>query len=128
METKLPPCPKSPNCVSSEADSDDLEHHIAPLALPAEMAPERALDAFEAVVRADPRARIERREPLRLVATDRTRLFRFVDDIEARVDVGARLLHVRSASRLGYGDMGTNRKRVGRWLRTLAEQFGVGWP
>lgn len=66
--------------------------------------------------------------PLRLHAVDRTRWLRFADDVEARVDVDARLLHVRSASRLGRGDLGANRRRVTAWLRALAADWGVAWP
>jgi uncharacterized protein (DUF1499 family) len=39
-------------------------------------------------------------------------LFRFVDDVELYFDKAKKIIHVRSASRVGYGDMGVNRKRV----------------
>ena len=39
-------------------------------------------------------------------------VFRFVDDVEFEVDEAARVVHVRSASRVGRGDFGANRKRV----------------
>ncbi|PZO25782.1 MAG: DUF1499 domain-containing protein, partial [Betaproteobacteria bacterium] len=38
--------------------------------------------------------------------------FGFVDDVEFRIDQGSGLLHVRSASRVGYSDLDANRKRV----------------
>jgi uncharacterized protein (DUF1499 family) len=128
MVRSLSPCPQSPNCVSSEADPSDREHFIAPFPVPPGIAPEAVLDAFEAIVRRDPRTRIERREPGSLHATDRTRLLRFIDDIEARVADDGRLLHVRSASRVGYGDMGTNRRRIRRWMQALASELRVVWP
>ncbi len=37
---------------------------------------------------------------------------RFVDDLEARLDIDAGLIHMRSASRTGYYDFNVNRKRV----------------
>jgi uncharacterized protein (DUF1499 family) len=40
--------------------------------------------------------------------------FRFVDDVEFLVDDAAKVIHVRSASRLGRSDLGVNRKRVER--------------
>ena len=46
-----------------------------------------------------------------LAATFQSRLFRFIDDLELR-DAGDGTLHVRSGSRVGYSDMGANRKRV----------------
>lgn len=124
----LTPCPTSPNCVSSEADAHDQEHYIAPLAIPLSLSPEAALDAFEALLRAGPRTQVHERQPRYLRASARTPLFQFVDDIEARVDPQTRLLHVRSASRLGYSDLGTNRRRVSGWLRSLAERWRVRWP
>lgn len=42
----------------------------------------------------------------------RSRIFRFVDDVEFLFDPQAGLIHVRSASRMGHSDMGVNRKRV----------------
>jgi uncharacterized protein (DUF1499 family) len=124
----LPACPPTPNCVSTEADPGDGLHHLPPLPLPPGLDPVAALDAFEALLAAAPRTAVVAREPLRLRATDRTRLLRFVDDVEARVDVDARVLHVRSASRVGSGDMGTNRRRVTTWLTELAGLWAVDWP
>ena len=45
-----------------------------------------------------------------LHATFVSRIFRFVDDLELRAD--GETIHVRSASRVGYSDLGVNRKRV----------------
>ena len=42
----------------------------------------------------------------------RSRLFRFVDDLEFLIDPDARVIQVRSASRVGYSDLGVNRARV----------------
>lgn len=42
----------------------------------------------------------------------RSRLFRFVDDVEFLFDPQARRIHIRSASRVGHSDLGVNRKRV----------------
>ena len=56
----------------------------------------------------------------RLHAECRSRLFKFVDDLELRFDDDAKVVHVRSASRLGRGDLGVNRRRVERLRRALA--------
>jgi uncharacterized protein (DUF1499 family) len=124
----LAPCPDTPNCVSTEAPSDDATHYLAPLPLPDGLDPAAALDALEAVIRAEPRTAIEGRSALRLTATDRSRVFRFVDDIAARVDPEARVLHARSAARVGRGDLGVNRRRLAGWFAQLAEAWGVAWP
>jgi uncharacterized protein (DUF1499 family) len=47
-----------------------------------------------------------------LYAEYRTRLMKFVDDLELAHDDKAGVLHVRSASRLGRRDFGVNRARV----------------
>jgi uncharacterized protein (DUF1499 family) len=38
--------------------------------------------------------------------------FRFVDDVEFVFDEGSKTIHFRSASRVGYGDLGVNRRRM----------------
>ena len=50
--------------------------------------------------------------PTYLRAEFRSRLFRFVDDVELLVDPEAARIEIRSASRVGHSDLGVNRKRV----------------
>jgi uncharacterized protein (DUF1499 family) len=45
-------------------------------------------------------------------ATFRTKVFRFVDDMEFRMAAEENTIHVRSASRVGYSDLGLNRRRM----------------
>jgi uncharacterized protein (DUF1499 family) len=47
-----------------------------------------------------------------LWATYTSRVFRFVDDVEFRLDAAQGVIHVRSASRAGSSDFGVNRKRI----------------
>ena len=47
-----------------------------------------------------------------LAATFTSSVFRFVDDLELRIDADQKTIHLRSASRVGHGDGGANRKRV----------------
>jgi uncharacterized protein (DUF1499 family) len=42
----------------------------------------------------------------------RTKILRFVDDVEFLFDDTAQLVHFRSASRVGYYDFGLNRRRM----------------
>ena len=39
-------------------------------------------------------------------------IFRFVDDVEFLLDADSLSIHVRSASRVGYSDLGANRARA----------------
>jgi uncharacterized protein (DUF1499 family) len=53
-----------------------------------------------------------------------SRFFRFVDDVEFVLDDQHTLLHMRSASRVGYYDFGANRRR----LESMAERLrGAGF-
>jgi uncharacterized protein (DUF1499 family) len=119
-DAALQPCPASPNCVCS--DVVEPSHHVAPLkiAIDAESAWREARDAVAAM----PRTSIVEEHDDYLHAECRSPLFRFVDDLELdlRADVG--IIAVRSASRLGYSDMGVNRRRVEQ-LRAVLQARGA---
>ena len=83
---------------------------MEPLSIPAGVDPESAFDALTEVLGAQ--ATLETREPQYVHAVFKTRLLRFRDDFEARLDADAGVIQVRSASRLGYSDLGANRRRV----------------
>lgn len=107
---KLAPCKRSPNCVSSQANPSDVEHYIAPI--------HGTMDAVRAALRAEPRVTVMRDEADYLHAEFRTRLMRFVDDVEFFFD--GHVIQVRSCSRLGRRDFGVNRRRI-EALRALIE-------
>lgn len=110
---RLAPCRRSPNCVSSQANPADREHYIAPIRVQGD-----AMAAVRRAVQAMPRTKIIREEPDYLYAEFRTKLLRYVDDVEFWFDGTA--IQVRSASRLGRRDFGVNRKRI-EALRALIE-------
>jgi uncharacterized protein (DUF1499 family) len=107
-EGKLATCPMSPNCVSSQAL--DAEHRIAPL--PFIGSSQEALAKLKGILHALPRTTIITETGAYLHAECTSLVFRFVDDVEFLVDDKTRVIHVRSASRLGKGDLGVNRKRI----------------
>jgi uncharacterized protein (DUF1499 family) len=111
---RLAPCKRTPNCVSSQADPQDREHYIAPIRFAG------TLQELRHIVEAMPRSTVIRCERDYLYAEFRTRLMRYVDDVELYYDAAAGRVHVRSASRLGRRDFGVNRKRV-EALRALIE-------
>lgn len=101
---RLTPCPDSPNCVSSFAT--DETHAIEPLA--ASLADvERVLLGFDDT-------NIVSSEGDYLYAEFTTRIMGYVDDVEFLYDRNNGVTHVRSASRLGYSDLGANRNRIER--------------
>ena len=105
-EGVLAPCPSSPNCVSSFAAEE--RHRIAPLAFTGD-ADTAFLRLKQVLVRRGDAAVIEEREGYLRVEL-RTRLF--VDDAEFLLDRARQVVQVRSASRLGYSDLGKNRRRM----------------
>src|SRR5262249_4396332 len=105
---KLAGCPRSPNCVSSQAE--DARHHAEPLAFTT--SPDEAWGRLKAVLAAYPRTRGGEEGDGYLHAECATFLFRFVDDVEFLLDREEKLIHFRSASRVGVGDLGTNRRRT----------------
>ena len=113
---QLRPCPSSPNCVSSEVEKDKSAY-IAPLAF--EGSPEAAWERLEKAVEKIGGKVRETKEDY-LWATFTSTVFRFVDDLELRMDAENKVIHVRSGSRVGHSDLGVNRKRVEK----LREKFG----
>ena len=107
---RLAPPKRSPNCVSSQADPADAEHTIAPIAFKGDT--RAAIAAVRKAVESMPGSTIVREDGAYLYAEYRTKLMRFVDDVEFLHDEKAGLIHVRSASRLGRRDFGVNRARV----------------
>ena len=103
---KLADCPKTPNCVCSQASSP--ARYIEPLHFTGPSA--IAWDKLQQVIAAMPRATIRTRDERYMHAEFRSRVFRFVDDVEFLLDEG--IIHVRSASRVGLSDLGVNRARV----------------
>lgn len=121
---QLAPCPASPNCVSS--DAAEGSHRVEPFALAA--APEVAWKVAREVVAALPGAVLVREEPAYLHAECTTRLLGFVDDLELQLRPRDAVIAVRSASRLGYGDLGTNRRRVEALRAALVDRHAVLAP
>lgn len=109
-EGKLRGCPSSPNCVCSWNDASDSEHYIEPLTIPAGV--DQPMETLIGAIESFPRTKIITREDNYLHAEFTTRLLRFVDDVEFQIVPEEQLIHIRSASRIGYYDLGTNRKRV----------------
>lgn len=110
------PCGDKPNCVSTQDTRE--KHQLAPFTL----TDNTTLDAIEALALQLPGAKTAVKEQgyLRIECT--SKIMRFVDDLELRVE-GNTLL-VRSESRVGYSDFGVNRKRADM-LRELLNENGL---
>lgn len=106
--TRLAPCPQSPNCVSSQ--SPDADHFVEPIAYHGAL--EDAKARLVQILDSLPRMRIVKNEAAYLHAEFTSLIFRFIDDLEFALDDSQKVIHVRSASRVGYSDLGANRKRI----------------
>lgn len=114
---RLAPCPSRPNCVSSQADPSDPVHFLAPIPFSGEFS--QTHERLRRVLIAQPRVTIRRDEPGYLYAEFRSKLFGFVDDVEFLLDPQTKQIHFRSASRVGYSDLGVNRSRIEAIRRQL---------
>jgi uncharacterized protein (DUF1499 family) len=119
-ERTLPVCPDSPNCVSSQAK--DADHYIAPFKIIGNV--NEAWSALKNALLSQSRTVITSDTGDTLHAKATSLVFRFVDDIDVMLDADTRLINIRSASRIGYGDFGVNRKRV-EMLRSQLQQAHV---
>jgi uncharacterized protein (DUF1499 family) len=114
IDGKLSPCPDSPNCVSSQ--SSDKRHFIEPVRY--EGTEQMAMERLTGVIMGMKRCRIITMEDHYIHAEFTSAFFRFVDDVEFYFDTEAKIIHMRSASRIGYSDFGVNRERLEK-LRSL---------
>jgi uncharacterized protein (DUF1499 family) len=104
-------CPASSNCVSSQ-DADPARR-VEPLPYPPGQ-DQLALKTLLQVLRDLPHTEITEQSGILVKAVVQSALFRFKDDLEFSFDHETAVIHVRSASRTGYWDMGVNRRRVDR--------------
>lgn len=120
VDNRLAQCPVTPNCVCSEYANDSL-HFISAINLSsASTSSDSSPDLHGRIksVITQMGGIIQQEQNNYLAATFTSAIFRFVDDFEVRTDEQLKVVHVRSASRVGKGDLGVNRKRVEQF-RTL---------
>jgi len=104
VDGHLKNCPGSPNCVNSE--QDDIE----PIAF-GDLSVDEAWQKLQQAISGEG-GELKSVSGDYLWAIFKTPMLRFTDDVEARLDSGNRQIHLRSASRVGYSDFGTNRRRL----------------
>lgn len=117
----LPPCPDSPNCVSSDAPRGG--HYVDPLAFG-----ERTAEAWSTLLEQlaeTPRVELVEVSAATAHAVFTTRLLRFRDDLHLELREAEGLIAIRSCSRVGHSDLGTNRRRVEALRAALAERLGA---
>lgn len=118
----LPPCPASPNCVTSQNPVG--AQAISPFDYTG--APEDARRALLAVLDSMPRTQVVSRTKVYIRAEFRSSFFKFIDIGEFVIREHTPIIDVRSASRTGYFDFGVNRKRLEEIRRRFNEHIAPG--
>lgn len=116
----LSPCPQKPNCVQSYQPAD-TEHYVSPLTLKpnstqSHQAIVRAIKATGGSIQADSMSAEGQHY---IHAEYQSRWLKFIDDVEVLITDNA--VHIRSASRIGYSDMGVNAERY-QQIKTAYQQ------
>lgn len=118
---QLSECPGSPNCVSTMTELEKFAMEPIPFSDPAN-ATEDELSKLKQVIASEfPRATLVDQNDDYLRYEFRTFVFRFVDDVEFLTVPEDKLIHFRSASRVGQSDLGLNRKRMTKIKRLMAQ-------
>jgi len=105
---RLPACPESPNCVSTQATRADQK--MEPIRVSGD--PAEAFQRLVKLVQGQTRTKLVEQTENYAHFECSTLVFRFVDDVQFLLDREEGLIHFRSASRVGHSDLGTNRRRM----------------
>jgi uncharacterized protein (DUF1499 family) len=115
---RLKACPSSPNCVCSQ--DNDPGHHTEPI----RYSDPGPISVLSDVIGTLPGGKVISATDNYLHAEFTSRIFRFVDDVEFQLDPEAKVIHCRSASRVGHSDLGVNRARIEAIRKAFAERDG----
>jgi uncharacterized protein (DUF1499 family) len=105
---RLSPCPSTSNCVVSQGD--DTTHAILPIAYSVDT--ETAREYLLKVLAVVPSTTIVETGDNYIRSQSSSRLLGFIDDTEFYFPSNEKIIHLRSASRLGESDLGVNRRRL----------------
>ena len=109
VDGQLAKCSRKPNGVCSEF-AYDTSHYVEPI----DVSKVNMGQHFHKVIQAIEAngGEIVTKDDHYVAATFTSLLFKFVDDVEARLDKENGVIHLRSASREGFSDLGVNAKRI----------------
>jgi len=122
VNASLTPCSAKPNCVCSE-HIDDKDHYIEPITAIQHVDINDMTKAMSTIKKMN--GVLQNEKEHYIAATFTSSIFGFVDDFEIRIDPQQKIMHIRSASRVGYGDGGVNRKRVELFKKLLRNKTEV---
>ena len=99
-----------PNCVSTLNTEDGFK--AAPIVFSGDA--ENVLVQLKAAIQTEPNTEIVFENAQQIDVTFKTALFGFRDDASFALNLPANRIEFRSTSRVGYSDLGVNRKRMER--------------
>jgi len=102
-------CPESPNCVSTQSDTD-AKSYMAAWGYQGDQAATKS--KLLAAINQMPGTEVVTDKGNYIHVEFTTKIMRFVDDVEFYLDDSSQKIHFRSASRLGHSDLGANSKRM----------------
>ena len=108
IDNHLVSCPASPNCVVSQ--NGDKKHAIEPIAYHVDR--DKAKETLLKVLSVVPRTEVIEETDNYIHALSKSRIFKFIDDVEFYFPKDENVIHIRSASRVGESDLGVNRRRM----------------
>ena len=121
---QLGACSKTPNCVST--NQEDLNRYMLPIKYDG-LTLEEAKAILREVLTTLPKLSVVKDEGAYLHAEAQTMIFEYTQDVEFLFDEATRELHFKSASRVGYTDFGSNKRRmqavVARFIRKRDERL-----
>jgi uncharacterized protein (DUF1499 family) len=117
---RLTPCPDKPNCHGS--DDPDEGHRVEPFAFTGPAG--EAWEALREIVGAYPKTKVVQDTGEYMHVEFTVSIFGFVDDVEFHLRPEKGIIALRSASRLGYSDLGVNGRRIEK-IRRLLRDRGV---
>ncbi|MBH8564678.1 DUF1499 domain-containing protein [Nostoc sp. CENA67] len=104
----LSACPASNNCVVSQ--NADAKHAIDPI--PYHVSRDAARETLLKVLTVVPRTEVIEQTDNYIHALSKSRIFKFIDDVEFYFPPDESVIELRSASRVGESDLGVNRRRM----------------
>lgn len=116
---KLNPCPSSPNCVCSMYP-EDAKHYLEPWNYQGNR--EEAYQKLLETLQRDRNVSVEESQLGYIHVSFRIPVFGYVDDVEFLLPAEERLIHFRSSSRVGYHDLGVNKRRMNRLKKKFKKE------
>jgi len=112
---ELSPCPSSPNCVSTQETR--RRKRMKPIPFSQDLISSKM--KLKKLIENSSRAKLVEENDYYLHYEFKTKLGKFIDDVEFLFDEKTKQIHFRSASRKGWSDMGKNKRRMKKIRRNF---------